>query len=388
MEALITSTEGLLFVIFAMVAVSLFLQRYKLFKSLGPVLTIVVLGIILSNTKVVPIEHDFYNALGAYAILPAISIMLLNMDIQELKKLKKGPVVALASAIFSVMLVATLLGLFFAPHIEEGWKTAGMFVGTYTGGTPNLTAIAVGLDTSRETLAAANAADYVISTPLMILMFAAPALMKASKKWNQFWPYQFTEEELSVGSKEDEFGASKEWSIKDIVILLALGFGIAYLSATVAQAIFPDDFWKAGRLLLITTVSIALAQWEPIKKLRGNLDLGLLISLTFLATIGFAVDLQQFIGSALWMTLYVFFMLVGCIIVHLLICRLFKVKYELVVLSIVGCIVDGPTASLTAAGGDWPALINVGLIMGVIAGALGNYVGIFVAYAVRFLTGA
>ena len=137
MEALITSTEGLLFVIFAMVAISLFLQRYKLFKSLGPVLTIVVLGIILSNTKVVPIEHDFYNALGAYAILPAISIMLLNMDIQELKKLKKGPVVALASAIFSVMLVATLLGLFFAPHIEEGWKTAGMFVGTYTGGTPN-----------------------------------------------------------------------------------------------------------------------------------------------------------------------------------------------------------------------------------------------------------
>ena len=40
----------------------------------------------------------------------------------------------------------------------------------------------------------------------------------------------------------------------------------------------------------------------------------------------------------------------------------------------VGCIVDGPTSSLTAAGADWKSLINVGLIMGVIAGACGNYV--------------
>lgn len=51
------------------------------------------------------------------------------------------------------------------------------------------------------------------------------------------------------------------------------------------------------------------------------------------------------------------------------------------------CIVDGPTASLTAAGGNWKLLINVGLIMGVIAGACGNYVGIFVAYAVKAICG-
>ena len=46
---------------------------------------------------------------------------------------------------------------------------------------------------------------------------------------------------------------------------------------------------------------------------------------------------------------------------------MFKIKYEYVLLSMVGCIVDGPTASLTAAGGNWKSLINVGLIMGVIA---------------------
>ena len=382
MGTLISSTQGLLFVILLMVAFSLWLQKYKVCRSLGPVLTVVVIGIVLSNTHIVPISHELYDSISTYCVQAGISICLLSMNVTELKKLNKEPVIALVSAIASVCVVAIVLGMIFAPRIIEGWKCAGMFVGTYTGGTPNLTAIATGVDCSRETLAAANAADYVVSTPLMVAMFAAPAFFKASKKWNKLWPYSFKPEELDDGETEPLM-ADKKWAIKDIAWLLTIGFGVAFVTTMIAQRIFPDTFWKAGRLLMVTTVSICLAQLKPIKKLRGNLDLGLFISLCFLATIGFAVDLQQFIGSAFLMTLYVFFMLVGCTLLHFLICRLFKIKYEYVLLSMVGCIVDGPTASLTAAGGNWKSLINVGLIMGVIAGACGNYVGIFVAYIVK-----
>lgn len=386
MDSLITSTQGLLFIILLMVAFSLWLQKFKVFKSLGPVLTVVVIGIILSNTHIVPISHDLYGSISTYCVQAGISICLLSMNVTELKKLNRQPVIALVSAIASVCVVAIGLGMIFAPHMVEGWKCAGMFVGTYTGGTPNLTAIATGVDCSRETLAAANAADYVVSTPLMVAMFAAPAFFKASKKWNKLWPYSFTQEELEEGGSE-HLMADKEWSIKDIAWLLTIGFGVAFVTTAVAQRIFPDTFWKAGRLLLVTTVSICLAQLKPVKKLRGNLDLGLFISLCFLATIGFAVDIKQFIGSAFIMTLYVFLMLIGCTLLHFIICRIFKIKYEYVLLSMVGCIVDGPTASLTAAGGGWKSLINVGLIMGVIAGACGNYAGIFVAYAVKAICG-
>ena len=58
MDSLITSTQGLLFIILLMVAFSLWLQKFKVFKSLGPVLTVVVIGIILSNTHIVPIAPD------------------------------------------------------------------------------------------------------------------------------------------------------------------------------------------------------------------------------------------------------------------------------------------------------------------------------------------
>ncbi|MBG9980533.1 DUF819 family protein [Facklamia sp. DSM 111018] len=387
MEALITRVDGLLFVILFMVSLSLWLQKYKIFKSLGPVLTVVVLGIILSNTGVVPISHDVYGTLASICVPVSISICMLSMNLAELKKLTKKPFIALASGIFSVMLVATLLGIFFAPRMDEGWKVAGMFVGTYTGGTPNLTAIATGLDATRATIAAANAADYVVSTPLMIFMFAAPAILKASEKWNKFWPYQLSTNELETGDKEPLM-SDKKWSIRDIAWLLTIGFGVTYITTTLSEAYAPEAIWKAVRLILLTTVSIMIAQIKPVQKLRGNLDLGLFLSLTFLATIGFAVDIRQFIGSAFVMTLYVFLMLIGCLLLHLVICRLLKVEYEYMILSIVGCIVDGPTASLTAAGANWKSLINVGLIMGVIAGAAGNYVGVTVAYIIKAIIGA
>ena len=201
MNALITRNEGLLFIILLMVSLSLWVQKYKVFKSLGPVLTVVVMGIILSNTHVVPISHDLYGQISTYLVPVAISVCMLSMNFKELKKLTKEPLLALISAIFSVCIVAIVLGICFAPKITEGWKCAGMFVGTYTGGTPNLTAIATGLDCSRETLAAANAADYVVSTPLMVFLFASPMILKASKRWNKFWPYQLSDEELEDGEQ-------------------------------------------------------------------------------------------------------------------------------------------------------------------------------------------
>lgn len=89
MKTLISSTEGLLFVILLMVAFALWLQRYKVFRSLGPVLTVVIIGIVLSNTHVVPISHDLYSSISTYCVQAGISICLLSMNVTELKKLNR-----------------------------------------------------------------------------------------------------------------------------------------------------------------------------------------------------------------------------------------------------------------------------------------------------------
>lgn len=388
MKTLFSSSDTLLVVIFAIVAIGLWVQKFKIFKSLGPALTVIIIGIILSNLKVVPTGHEVYGVLAGYCIPLSIAIMLLSMDLQQIKKLTKEPLIALLSALVSVSIMALIFGLVFGGKIFEGWKVAGMFVGTYTGGSSNLTAIAIGLNAASDTIASANAADYVIGIPTLVFMFAAPAILKNSKAFNKLWPYHHTEEQLlDTGDDDTELMASKEWSIKDIAWLLAIGFVIVIIATTLASMLFGEGFRSAGRIILITTLAIITAQIPAVKKLRGNFDLGLYLALLFLVTIGFAVDLKQFFGSTFYITLFCFCVIAGCIILHLLITRLFKIKYEYVVLSIAGCIADGPTAALVASGAQWKSLINIGLIMGVVAGACGNYLGISVAYAIKAILG-
>ena len=385
MNTLFSNPGSILAVMTSMIALGFYLQRYKAIKSLGPALTIIIMGIILSKLKVVPVSTELYGTISTYAIPISMTIMLMSVDLKEMTKLSREPLIAIFVAVLTVSIMAFLFGLVFAEKISEGWKVAGMFVGTYTGGSANLTAIGTGLNVSRQTLAAANAADYVIGVPTLIFMFALPAILKNSKKFKKLWPYHVEESELE-DCQNEEFMESKEWSIKDIAWMLAIGFVVTEVS-TILAGYFNSSFSSAARILLVTTISIIIAQLKPVKKLKGNLDLGLFVALFFLCTIGFSVDIKEFLGSTFTITLYCFSIIFASFVFHLGITRLLKIKYQYVILSIVGAIADGPTSALVAASAKWNSLVSVAVVMGVIGGVLGNYAGISVAYAIKMSLG-
>lgn len=117
------------------------------------------------------------------------------------------------------------------------------------------------------------------------------------------------------------------------------------------------------------------------------MNLGLFFGMMFLAVVGFSVDIRGFIGSAFSITLMCFCVIASSIVLHLMITRLLKIRYEYVLLGIVGAIADGTTSALVASGAKWKKLISIGLLMGIIGGVCGNYFGIGVAYLVRMVTG-
>lgn len=387
MFPLFESSASMLAVILSMIALAFWLQKFKGFKTLGPALIVIILGIILVNLKIVPGYCDVYGAISVYCIPISMSLYLLNVDLKKILKMSKQPLLSIASAVFSVSLVAVLFGVLLGGKINEGWKVAGMFVGTYTGGSANLTAIATGLNASADTIAAANAADYVIGMPTLILMFAAPAILKNSKKFQKLWPYSFTDEELEGDGETKELMEAEEWGIKDIAILLAIATSIVAVSTKLSE-FFSADFASAGRILLISTLSIIVSQIPAVRKLKGAMNLGLFFGMMFLAVVGFSVDIRGFLGSALNITLLCFCVIICSILLHLLITRLLKIKYEYVLLGIVGAIADGTTSALVASGAKWKSLISIGLLMGIIGGVCGNYFGIAVAYLVRMIIGA
>ena len=73
MNGTLFSSEGaLLFVIFGVVALGLWLQRFKVFKTLGPALTVIVTGIVLSNLKVVPTSSAQWKVLINIGLLMGV----------------------------------------------------------------------------------------------------------------------------------------------------------------------------------------------------------------------------------------------------------------------------------------------------------------------------
>ena len=380
------TSDSMLAVILCMVAGAFWAQRFKPLKLIGPALLVIITGIILVNLNIVTGSCELYGVIQTYCIPLSTSLYLLNVDFKKIVKMSKQPLMSIGSAVFCVCLVTIIFGSVFAGQIEEGWKVAGMFVGTYTGGSSNLTAIATGLNASGSTIAAANAADYVVGMPTMVLMFAAPALMKNSKKFQKFWPYSFTQEELEGDGSHQELMGTEEWSIKDIAILMAISTTVVAVS-TKLSTFMSADFASAGRILLISTLSILVAQIPAVRRVKGAMNLGLFFGMMFLAVVGISVNIKGFLGSAFTITLFCFCVIAGSLILHLAVTRLLKIRYEYVLLGIVGAIADGTTSALVASGAKWKSLISIGMLMGIIGAVCGNYVGIAVAYIIRSIVG-
>lgn len=119
MNTLFSNPGSILAVMTSMIALGFYLQRYKGIKSLGPALTIIIMGIILSNLKVVPVSTELYGTISTYAIPVSMTIMLMSVDLKEMTKLSREPLIAIFVAVLTVSIMAFLFGLVFAEKYQK-----------------------------------------------------------------------------------------------------------------------------------------------------------------------------------------------------------------------------------------------------------------------------
>lgn len=382
METLFQSEGVLLTIISIIVAFSIFAsQKLPVFKSMGSPVTAVLIGILLVNLKIVPSSAPVYDSIMSYTVYVSIVMMLLNVDFKAMMKLSRKPLLAMILACVAISIGAILGGLILGGSVEEGWKLSGMYVGSYTGGSANLTAIGYALKASSNTLAAANAADYAIGMPMVLVLFSMPAFYKKSKWLQKHWPYTLPKEKLEQGDEKELMG-DKEWSVLDVAKSIALSLLICEISRFLGSFV-PESISEAVTVLCVTTLAIIAAQFKPVKEIKGSMDLGMFFALYYLVIIGFMVSIPVLLQSAVNIALLCFLICGSSFVIHLLLCRLFKIEYEYVVCAIVAAIWDGPTSALVAAGAQWKSLIGISVILGVIGHAVGNYLGIGIAYLLQ-----
>ena len=374
----------ILTILLILVLFSEWLAEKKFFKHIGSVLLVIIFAAILANLNIIPSSHNappLYDGIFHYAAPLGLFFLLLQVKLKDLK-LAGLPMMTM----FLIGSACTIAGVIIGykivnpqqHHINFANAVAGMYTGTYIGGSANLNAVALeyGVNKDGTLFAAVNAADNIITAIwTMFTLILPPIFQRYFPRKRKLSPQfeNLSDEEL----RSKLLQPANNISLSDIAILLALGFGTMFISEQAASYIkgIPS-------ILVLTTVALIFAQLRFIQRLQGSRIMGFLLIMLFLAVVGAHCDIKALMNSGaaagtllLWVTLIVF--IHGILIFT--IGGIFKHDWDVVSIASNANIGGSMSAPACANSLGRPDLQLPGLLAGSVGNAIGTYLGIIVA---------
>lgn len=247
---------------------------------------------------------------------------------------------------------------------------AGMFTGTYIGGSINFNAVALHyqVNSQPDQYAASTVVDNLIGTPWIIICLILPKYLQSL----------FPRKKLIPNSgKLEKIKKSESISIPSFAAILGMAF-LAMAFSKWMISLFP----QVPEIIVLTTLALILAQIPIVKKLQGAHTIGFFIILIFLATIGTLCDLNTLSGlGGLAGTLILFVSLL--MLIHGLfifgVGALLKIDWDVIAVASQANVGGNTTAIAAAESLDRPDLLIPGVLVGSLGNALGTYAGFFIA---------
>ena len=92
------------------------------------------------------IKEVIQDMLTSIVVPLAFPLLLFSLNVKRWLKYAKAGFISMILAMISVIIIIITGFYFFRDMIPDAWKVAGMLVGLYTGGTPNLASLKVALN--------------------------------------------------------------------------------------------------------------------------------------------------------------------------------------------------------------------------------------------------
>ena len=368
-------------IIFLPIIFKLAAKKFKAINTLGPIMLCYGAGILLGNIGL-PWNKDLSMSISEITVPLAIPLILFSLDIKKWLSLAKKTILSFVLMIFSAAAAAILAALIFSGNLDEGWKISGMLTGCYTGGTPNLMAIGMGLDVNPVTLVMVNACDMIIGGSYFFLMISVVkvGLRKILPKFKSTGDEHTTE----VAALQGIFSGGKRRGAKGLLLCGLLAAGSTGLAVGISQLI-TGKMDVAIIILVVTTCGIALSLWGKIRETRGTWSMGQYVILVFSLAIGSTVDINTMLTASPTILGFTATVMFGALIIHVLLSMIFKIDADTTLITstagVYGPAFIGPVAQ--ALGNR--ELVMSGLVSGLVGYAVGNYLGIGIAYLIGII---
>lgn len=370
-------TLALLALMVGTVFFALWAETKKWGRTASAALIAMVVGMILSNIRIVPFGSELYGTISSLLVPVAIPMLLFRADLKrafrEVRPMFKA---------FVIAVVATVVGAFVAVLVmdlgEIEAKVAGVLAASYIGGGVNFvaTAEAVEFNDSATYLAAlsADAVGAVIFLSVLLLMPTVAFIRKMlpSKFIDQAG--NTIEHHDSEADKEIDDEAAKPFSFSGLVLGLALSLGICTLGKLIASLLGMNNMF----ILIITVLALLLANFaKPIvDKVHHEFDIGTFFMYLFFATIGASANVMDVLDAALPMLIFIGIMVMVHVILLVFVGRLFKLDLAEAMIASNACILGPATAAAMAAGKGWRPLIVPGMLAGILGYSFATFIGV------------
>lgn len=352
-------------------------KRSKILHGVGPVVLCYIFGILLINAFRFPVHRPESILFTQCTVALAIPLLLFSTDFLHWLRHAKNTALSITIAFGSVLIFSSIGAFLLSNKIEEPGKIAGMLVGVYTGGTPNMSAIGLALSVKEETFVLINAVDLIFGAIYLIFLMSV-----AQKVLGKFLPSSQKNKAASECIATE--AAAKKISIQNIIsaaglsaLLIALSIGLSFLLL--------GEMRIAMLILLITTLSIASSFNKRVRTIKGSFDTGQYILLMFCVAIGTLVDINELLVASPNIFLFVGLVMFGTIVLHYFLAAVFKIDVDTVLITSTGAIYGpafvGPIAGVLK---NREAVV-AGLTAGLLGYALGNYLGMGLAMLLKFL---
>lgn len=353
-------------------------NKWKVLGKIGPVLILYFLGIIVANLNLIPADClKLQDTISTIAIPLALPMMLYSCDFKKFS-IKTSLKITIIG-IFAVA-IAALVGYFsFRGGIgEEAPIVGGAIMGKCTGGTPNLAALKVMLGMDNETFIILNSFDMVVC--FVYLVFLMTIGIKLGRKWLGRGVYT-TDTEVNVDEYTDkhpykDFGKRKSVIQLLKVLLLTLvivaaSFGVATLAKRHDENIF-----TVVMILTLTTLALLFSLWKEVKTWDKSYDAGMYIIYIFSVVVASMANFRTMnYEGALYIVLFQTIVIFGSFFLTLLGAKLFKVDGDTAVITS-NTLINSPIfVPMIAASMKNKDIIVVGITIGLVGYAAGNYIG-------------
>lgn len=372
---------------FTFPALVIFLCRKCVFlNKIGEILLLYLVGILVSNLVIFPLGlgeslKGIQDTVMSVMILLAFPMILFGCDFKNWK-LKKA-VIALCIGLVSVVVV-DIIGYYIFNDDKSGFaKIAGLLVGVYTGGTPNLASLKLALHVDENVYIFVHTFDMIISFVYLVFLMSF-----GIKVFRLFLSRRVAESQIH---KEDilEFNTQGSEQIYSGIFtkkhfaktLGALGLSILIMCAGMGVSLAVsgkiDDMLVL--ILTMTTLSIAVSFLPIVKKMEKSYDAGMYLVLVFSLIVASMVDVMSIdYLASINIIAYIAFVIFCSLVLSVILSKIFKVDADTMVITSVALINSPLFVPMIAENMKNKKVIITGVAIGVIGYAVGNYLGIVV----------